>query len=350
MRGSELKYLANTAELARLDLETAPLTLATIKGGLVAKYQGAYSSGQRLVRIQDAPPTDVAVSAARLRDLASLFDDSDNVTVGREGNTIRFGTPSAALSLATAGPPLGLSPFVPRGEGVSLTIDAKTLYSEVMLAAEFTAKSQARPILTGIRLARVEAGLLIQASDGQMAVFEEVIPCGEGGYGFDVVSPAYDLVLGLKVVGGDEVKLFKPPTARLYVFSTDGCFDCALMAEASKWPVDGFDRAHRPVERTPLIMPAQILKNVLNSSKVLQAGNYIYLEGDGRRILLRTERSEIGEFATALDGGIVGRWRLDVDLMALAVKLGDPPTFMMADASTAVLVSNGTRAFYMFPR
>jgi hypothetical protein len=340
MKGSQLKFLAGVADLARLDFEAASVTLCKQGNLLISRYQGAYSSGQRWLDLPDAPEVLRTASAMQFKSLAGLFEDDEELDIIVQERSIRLQSEVKKIDLTTRGEPLGLTPFEPTQPYLEGTV--AVILSEVACASEFSARSMAKPVLTGLRIAGAKGQLGVQASDGVSVLFETKIEV-KGDDKIDMIAPGYDLVLGLRLLDSGVVKVVQTNN-RIQLYGENGTFDSSLLT--GNWP--DFTAVRAPQRRQTVILPTALIKSLVQSVRILGSSNDLRLRGDGEYLHLETVEAEAGHFDARVPSQVSGTYTFDVGSFLLAQGLGSELTIQLPnEGGVPTLIESGPRRLWL---
>lgn len=343
MKGRQLHYLAEVADLARLDFEAASITLVNHEGRMVSRYKGAYSSGQRWFDGATAIPDDlcVAVSAMRFKSLAGLFTDEEDIRIIHEGSKIRLQSTVKGIDLNLMGEPDGLEPYAPIDTDY-IEAPVNDVLREIETSAEFSARSMARPVLTGIKIEGREGVLKIESSDGVSTLFESEVPV-QGETDLDMVVPGYDFVLGLRLISEGSVKIFRSGT-RVTLYGDNATFTSVLLNGV--WP--DFSKVRQEQERQPVTLESHLVRACVQSVRILGTSNDLRLRGDGENLFLETVEGEAGHFEAKIPSTINGTYTYDVGAFLLAQELGSELIVQLPEQpKIPTLVESGKRRFWI---
>lgn len=346
MRGADLKYLAATADLARLDLEAAALTLSRHGGQILANYRGTYSSGWRQLPTDDPDDFHISVSAAQFRALSTLIADDTQVLLKRDAIKLILRTPGTSLQLRQWGEESEPEAKQTKADIVA-QLPVSDLLPELDAAIDFVAQSYIRPALTGFRLTFDQDSLRVMAFDGSGALFESAVPARIRGFG-EIIVPAADFRLGLRLVGDGKVTVMKPMDQPAVVMSNSrSLFRSSLLA--GDWPdIMTITSIENTAEFT--VASGQI-KNLIATSKVLQSGPDVeVVQRTGDRVTFGIQ-SETGNFSTTVKGRIPANLRYDATVLGLTANLGPELTFKVPNAAyLPTLVQSGHRRAWIMTR
>lgn len=322
MLGKHMKFLAEVADLARLDFEAASITLKTKGDKLYSRYRGAYSSGQRWLTAEDIgeelPQLDLAVSAVQFKSLVGLFNEELPLSVIIRGNAVRMEGSGSRIDLATRSEIEDLEDEEKVAGNLIIDSRIDLLQKEFEVASEFAARSMASPILTGLRVSSEGGGLLsCEASDGYCLYVSEFAVADTGK--FDAVLQAYDTVLGLKLLHEGTVKAYLTENGNLTLLGERSMFRSGIVR--GNWPAT--ERIRADFDRQdPIIIPSSIIRSLVQSVRILGTSNDLVLKGDGETLFLQTTASESGAFQASIPAKIEGQFIYDVSYYLLALNLG----------------------------
>jgi hypothetical protein len=324
MLGRHLKFLAEVADLARLDFEAAGITLLTKNDKLYARYRGAYSTGQRWLTSADIggeelPELNLAVSAVQFKSLVGLLNEELPVKLTPRNNTLRMESGGSRIDLAVRSDMEDLEneEKVPGDEIINSTVDL--LQREFEVASEFSARSMSKPVLTGLRVSSDGSGTVsCEACDGYCLYLSEFMV--DKTEPFEVILPAYDIVLGLKLLKSGSLKAFSSSQGgHLYLLGDRAMFRSHNLR--GEWPAT--ERIRAEVERQePVAIPTSLIRALVQSVRILGSSNDLVLKGDGENLFLQTTASEYGAFQAAIPATLDGTYIYDVSYYLLALNLG----------------------------
>lgn len=347
MLGHELQFLAEVADLARLDFDAAAVTLQKLDGRLVSRYRGAYSSGQRWLDLEDAPDIHVAVSAMQFKSLVALFTDEEEVEVTLREKVLRLRSAVKTVDLNTRPDLEAVEAYDPEPGMEYIEAPLAVLLNEVECATEFSARSMAKPILTGLKISSITGKMGIQSSDGISALFQTVIDVSSTAK-MDMVAPGYDLVLGLKLLSSGMVKVVRTQEPNnIILYGDQAIFRSAILA--GEWPDFAKVRADREGQRVTL--DTSLIRSLVQSVRILGTSNDLRLRGDGEYVYLETMEGEVGAFQAKVPSEVKGSYLFDVNSFLLAMNLGSKLDFKLPlEANAPTLVTSGERKFWMTGR
>lgn len=360
MNGETLRYLADVADLARLDLDAAALTLSLSRRRFMARYSGAYARGYRQYTVEpkDAGEFEISVSANRFKTLAGMFADTESVTVEPQEGGLSLRAPNFRAELATWGE-AGDPPEVDRKAlEFTATLNADELISEIDSASEFTADSYLRQALTGLWLEFKPKTLIIRAFDGFGALYESKIEAEITGKGVMVV-PTDDFRQGARLIGSGKVVIGKPQGEDAVVLyklrEADDVKDARKTAlfrssiYATDWPDIGPIMKPRDPVAEFTVERTQV-RNLITSAKVLETGPDIDLRPRGKNNIEFSAQSEAGRFTATVKGNLPNAIKYDRDAIAKVLTLGlqldfaipskpNEPTLVTADQRRCWIVT-----------
>lgn len=353
MKGSQLKFLADIADLARLDFEAAAVTIVKDGDRVVSRYKGAYSSGQRWLEMPEAPNLNIAVSAMQFKSIVGLFSDEEEVEVTIHNRSVNLRSVMKEVDLNTRVDMEDLEPFEPEEGTPYLEGMVQDVLREVEVATEFSARSMAKPVLTGLRVTGSNGALDIESSDGTSSLFVTKVTV-EGQHNWEMIVPGYDLVLGLKLLGNTPVKLITTqkeigdPIGQLILYGTNGMFKCSLIN--GKWP--DFTKVKADYPRQKVRIPTSLIRDLVASVRILSSSNDLRLRGDGTHLFLETFEGEYGSFQAKVVGAVNGTFTYDVSSFLLAQNLGSELEVQLPDPSyeagpVPTYIEAGGRKFWL---
>lgn len=351
MNGRQLKFLAEVADLARLDFEAASITLKRVfdpKLGwrVVSRYRGAYSSGQRWDDLPDVPDLDIAVSAMQFKSLVSLFGDEEEIKLIPSAGSLLLKSSDKEINLNTRGDTEDLEPL--ELEGVEyVEAPVVSILREVECASEFSARSMAKPVLTGLRIAGGNGKLGVQSSDGVSTLFETTINV-EGNAQLDMIAPGYDLVLGLRLLDTGMAKLARTQQPNhVILYGEKAMFRSSILQ--GTWP--DFSRVRAPQHRQSAEIPSSLIRSLVQSVRILGSSNDLRLRGDGENLYLETMEAEAGHFEAKMPAKIEGSYTFDVGSFLLAQAIGAQLVIQLPnEGGVPTLVESGERRFWIASR
>lgn len=325
MLGRHLRFLAEVADLARLDFEAASISLITQGDSLYSRYKGSYSGGQRWLTQEEVgevplPDLNVAVSALQFKSLVGLMDDESEVEVIVRDNGIRLISGERNIDLALrAGGVDDLEPHDVEGDLIAMTT-VQVFQREAETASEFAARSMARPVLTGLRvIGSADGRLAIEASDGISALYLAKFAIDQSQQ-FELIVPAFDTVLGLKLIREGPVAVLRSPRGnQLILVGQRAIFRSSVVM--GEWPNSSRIR-QEVIRQEPIQIPAGILRALVSGVRILGTSNDLILKGDGTMLRLETSSSEMGAFRDAVPSAVQGTFIYDVGNFLLALNLG----------------------------
>ena len=321
MNGIVLKYLAGVADLARLDIEAAAITLRCEDGDIAAGYAGMYARGVRRGQ-GDAPDFSISVNAAQFKTMASMFDDDDTVVIRRDPEGLVMRSRSSNAQLRAWGDETDYPEFDRRNAELVARLPANTLISEIDAAQDFTGESLLRPALTGIRLDFESPHLLFTATDGFTSLYRASVDATVKGAG-SIVVPAADFALGAKLIGDGDATIVKPKGENaVIIYNSHALFRSSLIA--LEWP--NLDDVMATKLGARFQVDAAQVRNLVAGAKALGSEPDVLVKPQRGYVLFETS-SESGGFTTASKGAIDFEMRFGADVLAKLVKLGSVLSF-----------------------
>lgn len=344
LTGKELKYLADIADLARLDFEAASITLAKKDGNLISRYRGAYSSGQRWMENSDPSDLGITVSAMQFKSMVSLFEDGDEVQLTVKDNVLYLDS-RVHVKLNTKGDPEeDLDPFEPEVPS-TFEVLVPTLLNEVQCASEFSARSMAKPVLTGIRLINKGNRLALQSSDGVSILFQTELAVENGQEEkTETICPGYDLVLGLRLLEEGPVRFIRT-NSNIILYGNHAMFRSSLLS--GSWP--DFTNIQKPRVRQAVTIKSNLVRSLVQSVRILGTSNDLRLRGDGESLWLETLEAEAGGFQAPIASTIKGTFVFDVGSFLLAQELGSELTVELPteEGKVPTFIQSGPRKLWI---
>lgn len=368
MLGSDLKRLAQAANIAKLD--TSPNALILLPGNdgpdgaprVTAWYQGNYTACALYAPGVLTEP--VAIAATDLTRLAALFDDAANVvlqpqpdkglviTTGGRGRRATLRADSRTMGYTVE---LALAP-----EDTYLIAPLADLRREVGLAVGCAATSVAVPILTGIRITASHAAqrLGYQAADGTSIVYEASMPATVQRDGLAIVAPGPDLLAALGVLGGGTVAVGTTPNGRALLLQTDeGIVKVPLLP--GTWPdLSGVRRM--AYDRGALVIPAESIRACVTAARIYAVSQDCTLRPSDDGVLLESAAGEAGQYQELLPDGPDGPLSLassavfdinDLDQAArIAAGVGVDTAVNLTLAETMARADIGGRRLYLLQK
>jgi hypothetical protein len=222
------------------------------------------------------------------------------------------------------------------------------LQKEFETASEFAARSMATPVLTGLRVQGSDDGrMAIEASDGNSLFLSRFSV--DGSSRFELILPAYDVVLGLKLLRDGPVEAFSQEN-HFILRGAHGMFN--TVSVRGNWPNSAPVRAE--IERQePVEIPASIIRSLVQSVRILGTSNDLILKGGDGTLLLQTTASESGAFQATLPAPkIIGDFIFDVSNFLLALNLGSALSvhLPMGGNTAKTLIKSGNRDYWIAQR
>lgn len=325
MNGATLRFLSGVADIARLDLEAAAVTLRSQGGELQAIYAGAYARGVRYAQA-DVPDFSISVNAGRFKVLASMFLEEDTVAVRHLGTRLGLSSKTSQASLQQWGEESDPPAFDRDNVEFVARLKAATFIGEIEAAQEFTAESVLRPALTGIRL-DFQDKLRVTAFDGFGALYESEVSAKIRGEGAMIV-PTADFVLGARLIADGDIIVVKPKGQQAAIlYNSKALFRSSLIA--LPWPetssIQRFD------QQTQFKVEAFQIRNLVAGAKALESGPDIEVKAQKGHVLFSAE-SEAGAFTTAVKGALNAPLRFDAATLAKVTRLGPVLDFFVPDS------------------
>lgn len=355
LNGSTLKYLAGVADLARLDLEAAAITLVSQDGQMTACYAGMYARGLRRGEA-GTPDFSISISAVQFKDLAAMFTDEESVAMIRNEAGLLMQSRHSHATLRQWGEESEFPTFDRSAVDFAARLPANVLISEIDAAQEFTAESMLRPALTGIRLVfgdvampkgKAERNKLhIEASDGFAVLFQADVDATVKGEG-ELVVPTSDFILGARLTADGDAILLKPRGEQaVVIYNATALFRSSLIA--APWP--NIDRIVNVTHTSRLQVEAAQVRNLTAGVKTLGSGPEVSVTNKKGRVEFRTE-SEAGSYSTTVKGKVDVPMRYGAEYLSKLVKLGPVLDFNVpAVADDPTLVVSEHRRCWIMPR
>lgn len=317
MNGSTLHYLAGVAELARLDLEAAAITLRSEAGEIAAGYAGAYARGVRRAQA-DTPDFSISVSALRFKGLAAMFSEEDSVLVRRGDRFLTLRSKTTDAKLMESSQESEYPDFNRDNVELAARLPAAALISEIEVAQEFCAESMLRPAFTGIHLEFLPGILRITASDGFTAVYQAEVPARVKGRGW-IVVPTADFLLGSRLIADGDAVIAKPKGENVVIiYNGKALFRSSVIAAV--WP--SLDWLDLQDPKNHLVVDASQIRNLVAGAKALSSGPEVTVYSQKGHVLFASQ-SEAGEFTTAIKGTLpASPMFFDAETLAKLVRLG----------------------------
>lgn len=351
MNGSNLKYLAAVADLARLDLEAAALTIMAGEGVITASYHGNYARGYRQSAYDGTGAIYNSVSAARFKAMASLFEDDESVDIlpGSDGSGVGVILRSQrSRSVVTGwGEPTEPPDLSITQAELTARMPTAEFLSEFEIAASFAAKSQVRPSLEGVRITFTKNRLLLTAYDGAGALYISRIRARVQGSG-SMIVPTADFLQGAKLVGDGDIIITKPANLDAVILQNDRAFFRSGLI-VDQWP--DMRSVTETEHATEFTVEAAQVRNIVAASKALNGALDVSVTQRGRFVLFATE-GEGGSFTVAVNGEVKARELFyDVNTLDKAIRLGPVLTFAVAASPhNPTLVSSEHRRCWIMTR
>lgn len=321
MLAQKLKRLANATETAKLDLNPGGLVLAQVDNELLAFYHGAYAACGITVDTegQQVLSRPVSVSAQELKDLVGLFDDDVQVRLvpGEAGLTIATKTRRASLTYKGSPDYTGYSTLTEVIPNVCVSL--QEFKREADIASGVSAVTLSQPILTGIRIIAANTTMGVQASNGTSLLFESAIKAEAGNERFEVVAPAQDLMLGLRMMTGDKLWLARAGNG-LVMVGEDSIVKLPVLS--GKWPNMA---SVKPTEfQDHISLPTGMVRTLAIAVRAYRASNdAIIRPNESGMMVLETRDSEMGQFQEVMAGRVTQRYVIDVADLEVAARISD---------------------------
>jgi len=350
MNGSTLHYLSGVADLVKLDIEAAALTLSASKGAIRANYQAAYAAGYRQAAYTGDAFT-LSVSAGRFKAIANMFDADDEVscTIVDAGDNpgLRLRSKRMTSTLREFGQPTDAPDGRIDDAEFSVRLLAQELISEIEIANTFTLERH--PVLMGIKLSFAKSGLTLHASDSTSVLYEGNLRVRTEGTG-SIVIPAQEALLGARLVGDGDVTVFKLRDSDAIIFKGETAL-FRSSAIAGDWP-DMRDVLKTSNMTGSLVIEAAALRNIVDGSRVLDAGPDVDVKQGNAENVILSVGAEAGSFAIAAKGSITAvRLRYDRTALARVVKLGSELAFTIPDKNyRPTLITSERRKCWVMTR
>lgn len=348
MNGKQIKYLAGVAELAKLDIEAAAITLRSDSGTITAVYAGMYARGSRSTD-SDGVEFETSVNANQFKTLALMFSDEETVKLTPQPSNkgLRIISRGSSALFHQWGE-VEDGPIISRKVELGAALPASSLVEEIEAASSFVSDSHLRPALMGIRFEFATDGVLVfMASDGNSAFYLAGTKAKTKGTGAFVV-PAEDFLLGARLVADKTVSVYKPQGEQAVIMtSKNASFRSSLIA--APWP-ELRNIMHSPRAAASFKVESAQLRNLVSGAKALGSGPDIEVSETKGRIMFKTE-SEAGSFSTTVQGAFEGSMRYGVDSMAKVIKLGPVLDFYVpSKPEQPTVVEAGTRKCWILTR
>jgi len=331
LNGSTLHYLAGVADLVKLDIEAAALSLRAEDGRISASYTANYAGGKRIAEYQGDTFL-LSVSAGRFKTLVSMFDADDEVqcaVVGTEGDPgLRLRSKRMTTTLRIWGQAAGEPVAIKRRDAeFAFRMPVGELISELEIASAFIAETAAHgALMQGIKFDLDNGRLRLLASDRVSVLYESAIRVSGEGQG-SVVLPAQDALLGARLVAEGDVIIAKGRDSDIVSFQGgNALFRSATFA--GEWPDMSRVTQKRKAAST-LTIESAALRNIVDGSKALDTGPDVDVnQGRNGRGAVLSIAGESGSFAVAVEGTLqTPRLRYDRAALSRVVKMGSVLTF-----------------------
>lgn len=333
MKGSELRYLAGVADLARLDLEAASATLIATGGDVTAIYRGLYAYGDRVVRGTKTEPFTAHINAAQFKALAAMFVEDDEVRLSYDPKRgVSLSSKQTATTLKEWGEAVDhLSPPDLKSLEMQCSISGPALASELETALDFVSESHTRPAFTGIRLAWQRSAMRVMAYDGVAALYLSIVPDIEVKGQAELILPAKDIALGGKLIAENAPKktMIEKPKGEeaLYIYNAKSLFRSPTVR--AEWP-NTSELTAEMQESTSFDVESAQIKNLTAGVRVFGAGPDIDVSEIKGRVLFQS-RSDMGSFTTAVRGSLKAPLKYDAETLSKVTKLGPVLRFHVPD-------------------
>jgi len=359
MLGKQLKYLAGVADIARMDFESAALTLNSEDGKLTSIYIGGFSSGWREVDDDSLVDNEfnVSVHALKFKAVASLFADDESIILDLSNpDSLKLRSKHSQATLQRWSEETSRADVWEDDEVkdplFGFRMQAAALVTEVDVASGFVSENSIKAIFTGVRLQVSKKQARLTAFDGFGCLVESYLDCKTRGEG-ETTPPSADFMLGLKLVAGANDIIVARPRNRdaVVVYNSDrsAMFRCSVIAD--KWPSTE-KITDAPIVGTELKMPLESVKNLTTGGKVFDTGEII-LEPVGNMTRFIVRADEGGEYTTRIKGAIEHRSIYDLTMFARVahldseIKLTVPPSSVYP---TVAVSKHGNRRAWLVAR
>lgn len=320
MNGSSLKHLADVADLARLDIEAAGITLRAGDGMLTAGYQGQYARGWRTIAIPESFDFEVSVSASRFKAIVAMFSEDDDVELRVLDSGLRLRTQSSNALLTYWGEVDDFAEIDKKQIELAARMPTSLLIEELTAAAAFVSDSQTQPALTGINLTfGAGAGLKIMAFDGGGALYASNVEAKVKGAG-SITVPTQDFLVGARLIQTGEVIIAKPKGQdAIALYNPD--LGSLFRSSAIIVPYPDVSTVMKPLRRQSFDVNSGMIRNLVLSAKVLDGGPDISVASRGGRVYFGS-RGEAGTFTVSTKGEIDAKLHYDAETLDKVTKLG----------------------------
>jgi len=321
MNGQTLKYLADVADLAKLEIEASAVTLVASQGKITAGYAGAYARGSRTSPF-DGADFELSISASRFKVIAQMFSDDEEIKCGSVPGGLRLQSNSINTLLRTWGEMRDFPEIDTKAIKYAARIPTADLIAEIETASGFVSDSAARPQLQGVRLNFYPDALHVYAFDGAGALYRSVIKCRTKGEG-SVIVPTQDFLLGARLLGDGNAVIVVPNdgTDAVAMYNDHALFRSSVLA--GTWPeIAGITMPRRTV--STFNVEAATMRNLVASAKAFESGPDILVGPAGNikgKVRFRIS-SESGAFAVTVKGDLMLDVRYDVNTLGKAGRLG----------------------------
>lgn len=321
MLGISLKRLADAAEISKLDLNPRGLTLAPRGGATLAWFSGTYAGCGIMLPVDSALTAPVSVTATDFPQLASLFEDDQEVKFTPQKSALMLSAGRRRVSLQYLGSPdtEGYDRLVAEATFVAHTKLAD-LAREATAAAQVSAVTLTVPILTGVRLLAAGKAIGLQAANGSTLVFETTFAATAEGK-IDLVAPAQDLLTALRTLGSGDVSIgaYGDPARALVLKSSDAIVK--LPRITGQWP--DLKRVKDRAYAESLSLPAASVRALALAARTYAAEGLVTIRPTESKanVVLETKESEKGQFQEVVSGDVSRAYKIDVSDLEVALKI-----------------------------
>jgi DNA polymerase III sliding clamp (beta) subunit (PCNA family) len=350
MNGQTLKYLADVADLAKLEIEASGVMLAAEEGTITAGYSGAYARGSRSAPFNDVPFA-LSISASRFKAIAAMFPDDEEIKCRYVNDGLRLVGNSISATLRTWGEMRDFPVLDTKKVKLAARLPTTDLISEIEAAAGFVSDSAARPALQGIRLNFYPGSLHVYAFDGAGALYRSTIACRTQGEG-SVIVPTQDFLLGARLLADEDAVIVVPNdgTDAVAMYNKHALFRSSVLTGV--WPdISGITMNRKAA--SAFDVEAATVRNLVAGAKAFESGPDILVGPAGNvpgKVRFRVS-SESGAFAVTVKGSLMTDLRYDAITLGKAGRIGSVLSLAIpASPSEPTLIKSEHRSCWVVTR
>lgn len=325
MQGSDLKYLVGVSDVARLDQDAAALTITCDGEHMTSIYVGNYSGGWREVDSTGVKPFTIALAAAKTKQLVGLFKDDEPVQVTHKEQQLTIVGKSSRLNLQEWSQPRDIEEvgrnFSRKDIDAAIMLPGQQLLSEMEVASQYASDTTLNQVLMGVRFQSSENGIVLTAFDGFGMLFQSTLEARVDRQ-MDIVIPAKDLVLGLKLVATPNqmvlVKLADSDVVAMYDREAPtATFRCSALA--GKWPKTE-DVVGMPIYGSTHKLSPESIRTLATAGRAFECKD-ITLQPQGDYSVFKID-AEGGGYVVRIDGKVTEPMIYDMDSLSKLSQIG----------------------------